>query len=229
MLGTIVNSAAIIIGTFLGILLKTGIPDKIKHTIMQGIGLSVMLIGLSMAMKTQNVIIVILSLVIGGIIGEVFAIEDRLKNAGEWLEERVGQNQGDFTRGFVTTSLIFCVGAMAIMGALESGLTGNHTTLFAKSALDGITSIVFASSMGIGVAFSALPVFIYQGLITLTAASMKVFLTDAIIREITATGGVLILGIGLNILEITKIKVGNMLPAIIGAVFLTVLMARFPF
>ncbi|NPV42566.1 MAG: DUF554 domain-containing protein [Firmicutes bacterium] len=229
MLGTIVNSAAIIIGTFLGILLKTGIPDKIKHTIMQGIGLSVMLIGLSMAMKTQNVIIVILSLAIGGIIGEVFAIEDRLKNAGEWLEERVGQNQGDFTRGFVTTSLIFCVGAMAIMGALESGLTGNHTTLFAKSALDGITSIVFASSMGIGVAFSALPVFIYQGLITLTAASMKVFLTDAIIREITATGGVLILGIGLNILEITKIKVGNMLPAIIGAVFLTVLMARFPF
>lgn len=229
MLGTIVNSAAIIVGTFLGILLKTGIPDKIKHTIMQGIGLSVMLIGLSMAMKTQNVIIVILSLAIGGIIGEVFAIEDRLKNAGEWLEERVGQNQGDFTRGFVTTSLIFCVGAMAIMGALESGLTGNHTTLFAKSALDGITSIVFASSMGIGVAFSALPVFIYQGLITLTAASMKVFLTDAIIREITATGGVLILGIGLNILEITKIKVGNMLPAIIGAVFLTVLMARFPF
>ncbi|QSQ08645.1 putative membrane protein YdfK [Koleobacter methoxysyntrophicus] len=229
MLGTIVNSAAIIVGTFLGILLKTGIPDKIKHTIMQGIGLSVMLIGLSMAMKTQNVIIVILSLVIGGIIGEVFAIEDRLKNAGEWLEERVGQNQGDFTRGFVTTSLIFCVGAMAIMGALESGLTGNHTTLFAKSALDGITSIVFASSMGIGVAFSALPVFIYQGLITLTAASMKVFLTDAIIREMTATGGVLILGIGLNILEITKIKVGNMLPAIIGAVFLTVLMARFPF
>lgn len=229
MLGTIVNSAAIIVGTFLGILLKTGIPYKIKHTIMQGIGLSVMLIGLSMAMKTQNVIIVILSLVIGGIIGEVFAIEDRLKNAGEWLEERVGQNQGDFTRGFVTTSLIFCVGAMAIMGALESGLTGNHTTLFAKSALDGITSIVFASSMGIGVAFSALPVFIYQGLITLTAASMKVFLTDAIIREMTATGGVLILGIGLNILEITKIKVGNMLPAIIGAVFLTVLMARFPF
>lgn len=229
MLGTIVNSAAIIVGTFLGILLKTGIPDKIKHTIMQGIGLSVMLIGLSMAMKTQNVIIVILSLVIGGIIGEVFAIENRLKNAGEWLEERVGQNQGDFTRGFVTTSLIFCVGAMAIMGALESGLTGNHTTLFAKSALDGITSIVFASSMGIGVAFSALPVFIYQGLITLTAASMKVFLTDAIIREMTATGGVLILGIGLNILEITKIKVGNMLPAIIGAVFLTVLMARFPF
>jgi hypothetical protein len=229
MLGTIVNSAAIIVGTFLGILLKTGIPDKIKHTIMQGIGLSVMLIGLSMAMKTQNVIIVILSLAIGGIIGEVFAIEDRLKNAGEWLEERVGQNQGDFTRGFVTTSLIFCVGAMAIMGALESGLTGNHTTLFAKSALDGITSIVFASSMGIGVAFSALPVFIYQGLITLTAASMKVFLTDAIIREMTATGGVLILGIGLNILEITKIKVGNMLPAIIGAVFLTVLMARFPF
>lgn len=229
MLGTIVNSAAIIVGTFLGILLKTGIPDKIKHTIMQGIGLSVMLIGLSMAMKTQNAIIVILSLVIGGIIGEVFAIEDRLKNAGEWLEERVGQNQGDFTRGFVTTSLIFCVGAMAIMGALESGLTGNHTTLFAKSALDGITSIVFASSMGIGVAFSALPVFIYQGLITLTAASMKVFLTDAIIREMTATGGVLILGIGLNILEITKIKVGNMLPAIIGAIFLTVLMARFPF
>jgi hypothetical protein len=229
MLGTIVNSAAIIVGTFLGILLKTGIPDRIKHTIMQGIGLSVVLIGLSMAMKTQNAIIVILSMVIGGIIGEVFGIEDRLKNTGKWLEERVGQNQGDFTKGFVTTSLIFCVGAMAIMGALESGLTGNHTTLFAKSALDGITSIVFASSMGIGVAFSALPVFIYQGLITLTAASMKVFLTDAIIREMTATGGVLILGIGLNILEITKIKVGNMLPAIIGAVFLTVLMARFPF
>ncbi|HHU70050.1 MAG TPA: DUF554 domain-containing protein [Thermoanaerobacterales bacterium] len=230
MLGTIVNAAAIVIGAMIGILLKTGIPEKIKNTMMQGIGLSVIVIGLSMALKTENIIITILSLVLGGIIGEVLQIEERLEDLGKWIETKLGRGStGDFTKAFVTASLVYCIGAMAVMGALESGLTGKHDILYAKSTLDGISSVIFASSLGIGVAFSALPVLIYQGLITFAATFVKVFLTDSVINEMTAAGGVLILGIGLNILGITKIKIGNMLPAIFGAVFFVLIAANLSF
>jgi len=229
-LGTIVNAAAIVIGAMIGILLKTGIPEKIKNTMMQGIGLSVIVIGLSMALKTENIIITILSLVLGGIIGEVLQIEERLEDLGKWIETKLGRGStGDFTKAFVTASLVYCIGAMAVMGALESGLTGKHDILYAKSTLDGISSVIFASSLGIGVAFSALPVLIYQGLITFAATFVKVFLTDSVINEMTAAGGVLILGIGLNILGITKIKIGNMLPAIFGAVFFVLIAANLSF
>ncbi len=228
MLGTIVNSIAIIIGALLGNLLKQGIPERIKETIMQGIGLAVLLIGISMTLETNNVLIIILSLVIGGVVGEKLKIEEKLDTLGSWLERKAGQEKGDVAKGFVTASLVYCVGAMAIMGALESGLTGQHNTLYAKSALDGITSIIFASSMGLGVAFSSIPVFLYQGSITLGASLIKGFLNDAVVTEMTATGGLLILGIGINMLGLKKIKVGNLLPAIFAAILVTIVIDRLP-
>jgi len=230
LLGTIVNVAAIIAGALLGSFLKSGLRANIKTVIMQGVSLTVILIGLSMAMETENVLVVTLSIVCGGILGELLRIEDLLDKFGRKLEECFSTGDGTFTRGFVTGSLVFCVGAMAIMGSLESGLTGRHTTLFIKSILDGVTAVVFASSMGIGVAFSSLPVFLYQGGITLAASYVKPFLTDAIIREMTATGGLLIFGIGLNMLtDKLRIRVGNLLPAIFIAIFFTVLLSRLPF
>ncbi len=224
LLGTIVNVAVIIIGAMLGNFLKSGFPERFKATLMQAISLAVILIGLSMALKTQNAMVVTLSIVIGGVIGELLRIEDWLNSLGLKLEQRFGGDSGNFAKAFVSASLVYCVGAMAIMGALESGLTGNYNTLFIKSILDGVSSIVFASSMGIGVAFAALPVFLYQGGITLAAVYIKPLLTDAIIREMTATGGLLIFGIGVNILTGGKvqIKVGNLLPAIFVAILMVV-------
>ncbi len=228
LLGTIVNAAVIILGAILGNFLKSGFPERFKVTLMQAISLAVILIGLSMALKTGNVMVVTLSIVIGGVIGELLRIEDRLNSFGLKLEQRFGSD-GNFAKAFVSASLVYCVGAMAIMGSLESGLTGHYNTLFVKSILDGVSSIVFASSMGIGVAFSALPVFLYQGSITLAAAYIKPFLTDAIIREMTATGGLLIFGIGVNLLTGGKlqIKVGNLLPAIFVAILMVVVFTHF--
>jgi uncharacterized membrane protein YqgA involved in biofilm formation len=228
LLGTIVNAAVIILGAILGNFLKSGFPERFKVTLMQAISLAVILIGLSMALKTGNVMVVTLSIVIGGVIGELLRIEDRLNSLGLKLEQRFGSD-GNFAKAFVSASLVYCVGAMAIMGSLESGLTGHYNTLFVKSILDGVSSIVFASSMGIGVAFSALPVFLYQGSITLAAAYIKPFLTDAIIREMTATGGLLIFGIGVNLLTGGKlqIKVGNLLPAIFVAILMVVVFTHF--
>lgn len=229
MLGTIVNAVTIIAGAFVGNLLRNGLPANIKTIIIQGVSLTVILIGLSMAMKTDRVLVVALSIVSGGILGELLKIEDLLERFGRRLEQRFGDGNGAFTKGFITASLVYCVGSMAIMGSLESGLTGRHTTLFIKSILDGVTAIVFASSLGIGVAFSALPVFVYQGGITLAASSLRPLLTDAIIREMTATGGLLIFAIGLNMLtEKLRIRVGNLLPAIFAAIVWTVLFGRLP-
>ncbi|MDD2360558.1 MAG: DUF554 domain-containing protein [Syntrophaceticus schinkii] len=229
MLGTIVNAAAIIAGALLGNLLRGGFPEKYKSVIMQGVSLTVILIGLSMALKTQNILVLTLSIVTGGILGEALRIEERLDSFGRKLEGRFGGG-GLFIKGFVTGSLVFCVGAMAIMGALESGLTGRHMTLFIKSILDGVTATVFASTMGIGVAFSALPVFLYQGAITVAAVYVKPFLTDAMIIEMSAAGGLLIFGIGLNMLtDKLHIKVGNLLPAIFVAIFFVVLFGKFSF
>lgn len=223
MLGTIVNTFAIIFGGILGLLFGHALPEKMKRTVIQGIGLSVLLIGGSMALQTKNPLVVISSLVLGGILGEWIDIELRLQHLGEWLERKFakkGQESG-FTKAFVTASLIYCVGAMAIMGSLESGLTGNNNILFAKSMLDGITAIVFASSMGIGVLASAIPVLIYQGAITLAAGLLQGVLSTPVIAEMSATGGLLIVGIGINILEIKEIKVGNLLPSIFIAVPIT--------
>lgn len=214
MLGTIVNSIAIIGGSILGILLRNGIKDEYKSTIMDGIGLSVVIIGIIGGIKSENIILVIASIVIGGLIGEVIGIEKKLDNLGDKLQKSFAKGDSNFTKGFVTSSLVYCIGAMAIIGALESGIQGNHETLFAKSILDGISAIIFGSTLGIGVTFSAIPVFLYQGTITLLSNSIKDILTPEVINEMSAVGGILIMAIGINILEIKKIKIGNLLPAV---------------
>lgn len=215
MLGTIVNVLAICAGAIIGVTLKKGIKPSVKKTVMQAIGLSVLLVGLQMSLQSNQIILVIISLALGGICGELLKIEENLHELGLKLQNLVGKKSGDIASAFVTTSLIYCVGAMAIVGAIEDGLTGNPNTLFTKAILDGISAIFFASTMGIGVIFSCIPVLIYQGFITLTASFLKDILNPFVINQLTATGGLLIVGIAFNILELKKIKVGNLLPAII--------------
>lgn len=215
MLGTIVNSLMIIIGAALGMLFKRGIKEGYKKTIMDGIGLSVLIIGISNALEFENLVVVIVSIVIGSIIGELIDINKRLNNLGDRLQSKFKNEEGNFSKGFVTASLVYCVGAMAIVGAIQSGLTGNHQTLYAKAVLDGITAIIFASTLGIGVMFSSLAVFLYQGTITIFASSLSVILTEIAINEISSVGGILIIAIGINLLGLKEIKIANMLPAII--------------
>jgi uncharacterized protein len=214
MIGTLVNALAIISGSLLGLFFKKGIPDSYKKTMLQAMGLAIVLIGIKSALKTDDLLLLILSLAIGSFLGELLRIENRLENLGLSLEKKFSKGGGGFSKGFVAASLVFCVGSMAIVGALESGLTGNHQTLFAKSTIDGILSVIFASTLGIGVMFSSVSVFLYQGLITLLAVVIKPFLTPDVITQMSSTGGLLIAAIGLNTIGISKIKVGNMLPAI---------------
>lgn len=214
MLGTAVNVCAILLGCALGLLLRKGLPQRLRDTVMQGLGLCVILIGLSGAIGTSDTMCVIISVVLGGLLGAAVNIEKRLENLGNLAQRKLTRGGDGFARGFVTASLVYCVGAMAIMGALDSGLKGDHATLIAKSALDGISAIIFASTLGPGVALSAVAVLIYQGSITLMAGWLKPLLTDAIITEMSAVGGLLIVGIGLNMLFDKHIAVGNLLPAI---------------
>jgi len=222
MRGTIVNVIAIFLGCSVGLILKSKFPEKIEKIIMQALGLASLLIGMQMAIKTNNILLVIFSLVIGGVIGEIVGIEEGLERFGERIKRKFKSNATSerFVEGFLTASLLYCVGSMAIMGAIKEGLSGNPDILYAKSLLDGVTSIAFSAAMGIGVLFSAIPVFLYQGGITLLARTIKDFLSPEVINEMTAVGGVLILGIGFGLLEIKKIKVGNLLPAILIAAFL---------
>jgi len=189
---------------------------------MQALGLTSLLIGLQMALKTNNILLVIFSLVIGGIIGEVMGIEEGLEGFGKRVQLKLKSNTTSerFVEGFVTASLLYCVGSMAIMGALKEGISGNPDILYTKSLLDGLTSIAFTAAMGIGVLFSVIPVFLYQGGITMLARLIKDFLSPEVINEMTAVGGILILGIGFELLKIKKIKIGNLLPAILIAAFL---------
>lgn len=217
MLGTIVNVIAIVCGSLVGLLFRKGLPDKYKEIVMSGVGLSVILVGMKSALSSDELLIVIFSVIIGAVIGEFFGIEERLESLARYLEGKVAgksADSGSFVRGFTTASLVFCVGSMAIVGALESGLTGNHQILFAKSILDGVTSIIFASTMGLGVLFSGVSVLLYQGAITLTAALLKNFLVPETISQMTSVGGLLILSIGLNLLGITRIRIGNLIPGI---------------
>ncbi len=218
--GSLVNAITIIIGTLLGATVK--FPNKIKQTVMHALGLTITIIGISMGLKTANVLIPVTALVLGGIIGEILKIEARVESFGETLHRYTKRKDshggaGDFAQGFLAATLLFCVGAMAIIGGLDSGLHGDHQVLYAKSMLDGVLSIFFYTTFGVGVAFSALPVFLYQGGIALLAKSFAPILGPAILQEITATGGIILLGIGLNTIGLTKIAVGNMLPAVVIA------------
>ena len=222
MIGTIVNTAAIAFGGLFGFIIKGKFSSRIQKTVMQGISLAVMVIGLQMALQingSKDTIIVIFSLVIGGIIGEILNIEKKLSNIGGLLKRNFSDDDY-FVQGFVQTSLIYCVGAMAIMGAIQDGLNNDPSILFTKSLLDGTSAIAFAATYGIGVVFSAIPVLIYQGSITLIASFAEQILKEPMIREMTATGGLLIFAIGLNIIGVTEIKIGNLLPSLFVAIII---------
>lgn len=223
--GSLVNALAIVSGALLGATVK--FSDRIQHTIMHALSLAIMIIGISMGLETTNILIPIVALVIGGIIGETLDLEGGIAKLARKLQHRTkkqGEEAGslDLTQGFLTATLVYCVGAMAIIGGLNSGLNGDHQVLYAKSMLDGISAIFFSASFGVGVAFSAIPVFLYQGGIAILATFVAPILSQTVIQEITATGGIMILGIGLNMLGLTEIRVGNMLPAIVIAVILAI-------
>jgi uncharacterized protein len=222
-IGSIINAAAVIAGGSIGLLLHQRFPKKIQETMFQGLGLATMLIGLQMAFKADDILAVVFSLVIGGVAGSILDLELKLSQFGDALKKKVHSNDSKFTDGFVTSSLLFCVGAMAIIGSINEGLFGDRSILLTKSLLDGATAVAFASTYGVGVLFSALPIIIYQGGITLVAGGAQSFFTPHIINQLSAVGGLLIVGISLNILEIKKVQVLNLLPAIVAAVLLAVL------
>lgn len=223
MIGTIVNSAAIIAGCLIGLILKGRFPNRLRVILFQGIGLTTLMIGVQMVIQGTKVLPIILSLIVGGIIGETIDIEKKLDQLGNRIKRMFSNQQGkeNFTEGFIAASLLFCVGSMAVMGAIEEGINGNPGILLAKSALDGVSSIIFAASLGIGVLFSAIPVFVYQGTITQIAHLIKNYITGDMINEMTAVGGILIIGLSLGILEIKKLKVANLLPSLIVILIFT--------
>lgn len=220
MIGTIVNCIAIIAGCIVGLIVKGRLTDKISATIMNGLALCVMYIGISGALKSEDTLQMIICIAVGALIGEIIDIDKRLNNLGSCIEEKINskkKNKGEdnisIAEGFVTSSLLFCVGAMAVVGSLESGLQGNHEILFAKSILDGVSSVIFTSSLGIGVLLSSAVVLMYQGSITLLSGILSTVLTEAVINNMSAVGSLLIMGLGINMLCNLKIKVANLLPA----------------
>jgi uncharacterized protein len=216
MIGTLVNVAAIVLGTVLGVLLRHGISEKVQKVVMQGLGLCVLLIGVMSAIKTKLPLLLVISVSLGGAAGAAIGIERRLDSWGERTQKRFQKEGGiSFAEGLVTTTITFCVGAMAILGSVESGLHQNYELLFIKSALDGFLAMILATTYGFGIALSAIPVFLYQGAITLGAGFLAPLLTDAMMAEVSAVGGVLICGIGFSLLDIKKIHVGDMLPAVL--------------
>ena len=217
MLATVINVVLVLIGSAVGLLFKNLISEKLTSIITHALGLCVLAIGISNVIGTKDMLCVIVCMVIGTVIGHVINIEGRLEKGGDLLRAKVtkGESNSRFTEGFVNASLLFCVGAMAITGSIEAGLNHNYDIIISKGVIDGVTSISFAATMGIGVAFSVIPVLVYQGLITLLAAWVGPLLPAAVITEMTAVGGALIVAIAINMLDLgkVKIKVGNMLPA----------------
>ena len=222
-LGTLINVIAVIIGSVIGLLLGSRFPEKIKVIAFQSLGLISLLIGMQMALKVENPLTLIFAVLIGAIIGEFINLEKVFDNAGEFLKRKVKSKNTNFTEGLVTAFLIFCIGSMTIVGSINEGVSGDRNLLLTKSMLDGFTAIALASTFGIGVLFSVIPMLILQGGLTIFAGMFQSFFTPSLINQLTATGGILILGIALNILEIKRIKVVNMLPALLVIVLLTFL------
>ena len=240
LIGSIVNGLAIMAGASFGMLLtflagrfssllpadSATLSQRLQTIIMQGASLCVFYLGVSGSLKGQNSLLVILSMVFGALIGELLDLDKRIQQLGDWVQKKTARlssgSSSSISDGFVTASLLFCVGAMAIVGALNDGLTGDHSVLFAKSLLDGIIAIVLGASLGLGVAFSGVAVFLYQGIIALLASSLSPLLGDVVIAEMTCVGSLLIVALALNMLNLTKIKVMNLVPAI----FLPILLCR---
>jgi len=217
MLGPLVNAAAIIICSLTGCFIVKKIPLRFEELIKKACGLAIVFVGIKGALVNQNIVLLIISMLTGAVIGEAIDIDKWMKKLGLWAEKKLGMGSSDeksFSKGFVAASILFCTGSMAIVGSIQSGLQGNHEILYAKSILDGFISLVFAASMGIGVAFSALIVFIYQGAIVLASQTVSAWLTPVIIQEMSAVGSLLIVAIGLNFLDVKEIKVANLIPAI---------------
>ncbi len=217
MLGTIVNTGTVVGGALIGVLIHSRMPERITKTTFQGIGLFTLYIGFTMAMKTQNVLVMVFSIVLGAISGELLNLEARMEKVSEWGKRKVGSKNDKFTEGFVTAFMLFCMGSMTILGSIEEGLGGEPTLLLAKSFLDGFGAVALASSLGIGVLFSAVPLFFYQGGLTLLAGLVQGYLTEPIINEVSAVGGLMLIGLGITILEIKKLKILNLLPALVFA------------
>lgn len=218
MLGSVVNCLAIIAGSFAGVILRN-ITEQTKDTVTKGIALGVIALAIQMSLQASSFIIIIISICIGGMIGEFLKIEDSMTRLGLFLENRFARGNSNFAEGFVTATLIYLIGSMGIIGAIQSGVTGSHQTLFTKSVMDGFMSIMLTASLGIGVLFSAFPVLIYQGAITIFASIIVRYLPkellDMLMNEISAIGGLMILAIGLNVMKLTKIRVSNYLPGIV--------------
>jgi uncharacterized membrane protein YqgA involved in biofilm formation len=232
MTGTIINITAILLGSVIGLLFGARLSDQLKSTLISGMGLFLVAMGFQMFLKTENSLIVLGALIAGTLLGEWWRIEDGLHKLGIFLEQKFSHEEEDgsnrFVRGFMTASLLFCIGPIAILGSIQDGLTGNYNLLAVKSVLDGFASVAFASTLGIGVAFSSLIIFVYQGGISLLAGQLNAIVTTSMMNELTATGGILLIGIGIsNLLEIKKIRVGNMLPGLLIAPLIIWLLSLF--
>lgn len=212
--GFLVNTGTVILGTGIGLLAGARLPEKIKKIIFMGLGLSTIAIGAQMALNTRNLFLVVGSVIIGGIIGQIIGIEEWLEQIGEKLKKKVGSSSSTFVLGFVTASLLFCTGPMTIVGSLEDGFAQKADLIYIKSLMDGAAAIALTASLGIGVIFSALTVFIVQGILTGLGAIMGNFISEIVLNEISAAGGLLILGIGFNMLTDARIPVGNFIPAL---------------
>jgi len=219
MTGTLLNIATVLLGGLIGLLFGARIPDPLKSTVISGMGLFTAAMGVQMFLNTENPLIVLGALLIGTLLGEWWRIEDGLQNLGKFLEQRFSKEGEDgsnkFVRGFLTASLLFCVGPMTILGSIQDGLKGDYNLLAVKSVLDGFAALAFASTLGVGVMFSTIIILVYQGGISLLAGQLDAIVTPAMMNELTATGGVILLGLAISsLLEIKKIRVGNMLPGL---------------
>ncbi len=226
-LGTLINIAAVAVGTTFGVLLGARLPARARETVMDGLGLLTLVLGMTLALETENLLVVMGAVLLGGLVGEAMHIEAGLRALGDYFQARLRSSSGTFTEGFVTASLVFAVGPMAILGAIEDGLRGNVEILALKSVLDGFAALAFAATLGWGVGLSALTLLVYQGGITLGADLIEQVLTDQMIAEMTATGGVLILAIALRLLDLKEVRVGNLLPALFFAPVIVALVDAF--
>jgi uncharacterized membrane protein YqgA involved in biofilm formation len=224
--GTLVNTCAILAGSLIGITAGKRLPERLKTITMQGLGLSVILVGLRMAIPDQGSLAAIGCLLLGALTGELLRIEQALEHVGCWLKRRAGSGSATFVQGFVTASILYLTGAMVIIGSIQDGTVGDTSTLYVKSLLDGVASIALSSTFGIGVAFSALSVLVVQGAITLLASHLNFLREPHVLNAVTATGGLMILGIGINLLGMARIRIGNFLPALPYAIIWAVLFTK---
>ena len=219
-IGPLVNALTVIIGGVLGMSIGARLPERVRTIVFQGLGLCTLVLGMQMASSTNSIIILIISILLGSICGELLCLEDRFLALGDKLKAKLKSSNPRFTEGLISATVLFCIGAMAIIGSFDEGLRGDRTIVYSKSILDGFAAIALASAYGIGVAFASVPLFIYQGLLVIFAGILHAWIDPAVMAELTSTGGVLILGIGWNLLNVTTIKLSNMLPSLFFVVIL---------